>query len=52
MSLTNAKMTDSLKDQLLQEEKDLKVELDAVAKAKTRASKKVDPAPENTDAVA
>lgn len=39
MSLTPAKMKDSLKDQLLQEEKDLKAELEAVEKAKHRAAK-------------
>jgi hypothetical protein len=39
MSLTAAKMTDSLKDQLAQEEKDLKEELAAVSKSKVRASK-------------
>ena len=40
MSLTNARMTDSLKDQLLAEEKELKVELEAVERAKSRAGKK------------
>lgn len=39
MSLTAAKMG-SLKDQLAQEEVDLKAELEAVAKDKARASKK------------
>ncbi len=38
MSLTAAKMTDSLKDQLLQEELDLKAEVNG--KDKKRASKK------------
>ena len=33
-------MTDSLKDQLLQEERDLKAELEAVEKDKARAGKK------------
>lgn len=40
MSLTAAKMENSLKEQLLQEERDLKAELEAVEKAKGRASKK------------
>lgn len=40
MSLTAAKMTDSLKDQLLEEEKALKEELAATTKAKGRAAKK------------
>jgi len=39
MSLTPAKMTNSLKDQLLQDERDLKAELEAVEKAKVRAVK-------------
>lgn len=39
MSLTAAKMQNSLKDQLLQEERDLKAELEAVEKAKDRATK-------------
>ncbi len=38
MSLTNAKMG-SLKDQLEQQERDAKAELEAIAKAKPRASK-------------
>lgn len=38
MSLTNSKMP-SLKDQLEQDERDAKAELEAVAKAKERASK-------------
>lgn len=39
MSLTAARMTNSLKDQLLQDEKDLKAELEAVVKSKKRAGK-------------
>jgi hypothetical protein len=39
MSLTEAKMQNSLKDQLLQDERDAKAELEAIAKAKPRASK-------------
>lgn len=47
MSLTPAKMENSLKEQLLQEERDIKAEraaaeaaVEAVEKAKSRASKK------------
>ncbi len=40
MSLTKAKMTGSLKDQLLQEEQDLEAELAAVKKGTVRAGKK------------
>lgn len=40
MSLTKAKMDTSLKDQLLQEERDIEAEYAAVAKDKARASKK------------
>ena len=40
MSLTKARMTDSLKDQLSQEEKDLEAELAATKEAKARAGKK------------
>lgn len=40
MSLTAAKMTGSLKDQLLEEEKALKAELVATEKAVSRAGKK------------
>ena len=39
MSLNPARMQNSLKAQLDQDERDLKAELDAVAKAKTRAVK-------------
>jgi hypothetical protein len=39
MSLTPGKMTGSLKEQLLQQEKDLKAELEAIEKAKARAGK-------------
>lgn len=40
MSLNPAKMQNSLKDQLDQEERDLKAELEAVTKSKVRADKK------------
>lgn len=39
MSLSPAKMENSLKDQLLDEERALKAELEAVGKDKARASK-------------
>jgi hypothetical protein len=41
MSLTAAKMTGSLKDQLLEEEKALKAELEAVQKDVKKEAKKV-----------
>lgn len=41
MSLTSAKMTGSLKDQLLAEEVALKAELEAVEKDVVKAEKKV-----------
>lgn len=40
MSLNPAKMENSLKAQLDQQERDLKIELEAVSKDKKRASKK------------
>lgn len=40
MSLTAAKMTGSLKEQLLEEERELRAELEAVEKDKKRAGKK------------
>lgn len=46
MSLTKAKMTDSLKDQLLEEERAIEAEREAIHKDKVKAEKK---APKSKD---
>lgn len=49
MSLTSGRMVGSLKEQLLQDERDKQVELEAIAKAKVHPKKHKDALPLTTN---